>query len=147
MGRDMTELRSITVNNSDQIIQPNRVKLVIRAGEKALVLRKPGGQWDLPGGRPAPDETPGAALTRELLEETGMVIPDTHPLGIHLRLRGARAPVNVAFFGARLSSEWSASAVRLSAEHDQLQLVTTRDLARYEMPELYAAMINHWLSR
>ena len=38
------------------------------------------GQWALPGGKIEADETPDAAARREVLEETGIVIPDVEHL-------------------------------------------------------------------
>jgi 8-oxo-dGTP diphosphatase len=36
-------------------------------------------QWAFPGGRIEPGETPDAAARREVLEETGLVIPEVEP--------------------------------------------------------------------
>ncbi len=141
----MNELYSPLVNASRLVLKPERVKLVIRSGNLALVIRKTDGLWDLPGGRCAPSETPVATLSRELMEETGMAMSHIKHLGDHLRLRGARSPVYVAFFGARLPSGLSIDALTLSTEHDQAQLISLSELYKYNMPELYAVMIQHWL--
>ncbi len=127
-------------------IQPSRVKLVMRSGNTALVLRKMSGQWDLPGGRSTPAETPAETLARELMEETGITISGAMHLGDHLRLRGARSPVCVAVFGAHVPLGWSIGLIVLSEEHDQAQLVAAHDLHKYDMPELYAVMIRHRLA-
>ncbi|MFI7452472.1 NUDIX hydrolase [Nonomuraea sp. NPDC049714] len=51
------------------IFDPSRRLLVIRRG------RPPGeGLWSLPGGRVEPGETDAAAVRREVLEETGLVV-------------------------------------------------------------------------
>src|SRR4051794_20172976 len=48
---------------------------------RAMGLRKPGGQWALPGGGLDPGETPEAAALRELDEEVGLALPPDHVLG------------------------------------------------------------------
>jgi NAD+ diphosphatase len=52
---------------------------------RLLVVRRanaPGlGQWSVPGGRVEPDEDDGAAVRREVLEETGVVVGDVQYFG------------------------------------------------------------------
>ncbi len=50
--------------------------VILRSGKVLLARRRPGlrhaGMWEFPGGRVEPEETPAAALTRELREELGI---------------------------------------------------------------------------
>lgn len=56
----------------DRLITSGRC--LILAGESVLVMTNPGGTHILPGGRREPGETPIQAVTREVLEETGLHI-------------------------------------------------------------------------
>ena len=47
-------------------------KGLILMQNRALLVRKPGGYWSLPGGRLEEGEAPEDALARETLEETGI---------------------------------------------------------------------------
>ncbi len=47
------------------------VKALILRGDTVLILQKPGGKQDLPGGRVEGQETPLEALGREIVEEIG----------------------------------------------------------------------------
>jgi 8-oxo-dGTP pyrophosphatase MutT (NUDIX family) len=49
--------------------------------QRAMGLRRHGGQWACPGGRREPDETATDAALRELSEEVGLDLPSDHVLG------------------------------------------------------------------
>lgn len=50
------------------------IKGIIVCAERVLMLRKPGGRWDLPGGKLEPGESIAAGLRREIAEETGLQV-------------------------------------------------------------------------
>ncbi len=60
------------------------VGALIRDGEGRLLLeqRADDGRWSLPGGAIDPGESPAAALIREVLEETGLVVVPTALAGV-----------------------------------------------------------------
>lgn len=49
--------------------------------QRAMGLRRHGGQWACPGGRREPDENATGAALRELSEEVGLDLPSDHVLG------------------------------------------------------------------
>jgi 8-oxo-dGTP diphosphatase len=60
--------------------------VVFDRGERVLLVRRGrpprAGEWSLPGGRVERGETPEAAVVREVLEETGLVVSVRAPLGV-----------------------------------------------------------------
>ena len=63
---------------------PISVKGVLIHRDRVLLLLNEHGEWDLPGGRPDPGEDQRAALTREVLEETGLTVEVRAALNEHL---------------------------------------------------------------
>ena len=89
---------------------------VIIHDEKALLLRKISGGWDLPGGRLGVAESPKQCLVREIQEETGFAVTP----GVLLHRWVRRRPANIDVFLVSHLCQIS-GAVRdatLSLEHD-----------------------------
>lgn len=53
---------------------PVSVKGVVTASGHVLLLRNERDEWELPGGRLEPGETPEECVVREIAEETGLVV-------------------------------------------------------------------------
>ena len=63
---------------------PISIKGIVIHDGRVLLLLNERGEWDLPGGRPDPDEDHRAALTREVREEAGLSVEVGALLDEHL---------------------------------------------------------------
>jgi 8-oxo-dGTP diphosphatase len=101
---------------------------------RVLMARRPAGKqhaglWEFPGGKVEPNETPKAALVRELREELGVEIDPTAMTPIAFsESPGARHLVLLLY---RCQS-WSGDAQALDAA--EIRWVATDQLAALDMP-------------
>jgi 8-oxo-dGTP pyrophosphatase MutT (NUDIX family) len=115
---------------------------------EVLLLRNDRNEWELPGGRPEAGETPEECLSREIVEETGLVIEVGSCIhnGV-LTILPPHAPratqVLISAYGCRLKSPADANAsIALSDEHKSAAWIRVEDLAELsDVPELYKACV------
>ena len=118
---------------------------LVDADNRVLLARRPEGKplaglWEFPGGKVGPDETPEAALRRELAEELGIEVLET-----------CLAPFTFAshtyadfhlLMPLYLCRTWEGQVE--AREGQELKWVRTRQLADYPMPPADAPLIP-WL--
>ena len=117
----------------------------------ALFLRNDRNEWELPGGRPEPGESPDQTLTREFLEETGLHVtvgPRIHSgvLTILPPFVAQITRVSISAFGCRLKdSHDTPPAIQLSDEHRGERWIPIDELAGMnDVPEIYKTAVFHW---
>lgn len=100
------------------------VLLARRPGHKHL-----GGKWEFPGGKVEPNETPAAALVREIKEELGCTIEPVRslPSGVH---HYASASIELIPFVCRLAAD---NIEPVDHEHTALAWVAPSDLLQHEL--------------
>ena len=91
----------------------NGVKAVVRKDDRFLVLVKPDGTFDLPGGRVEVGETNECALHREIDEETGLKVKIQWPIGKWSFFKNP----NLLIKGITFTCTYLGGKVKLCAEH------------------------------
>ena len=91
----------------------NGVKAVVRKDDRFLVLVKPDGTFDLPGGRVEIGETNERALHREIEEETGLKVKIQKPVAEWPFLKRP----NLLIKGITFACNYLEGKVRLCSEH------------------------------
>jgi 8-oxo-dGTP diphosphatase len=89
------------------------VMLPVRGDGKILLLQRPEGTWDPPGGRLAPGETFEEGAIRELYEETGLLAAPERMLATWVGGAGGRRLAAVTYIGRVAAGD----DVRISEEH------------------------------
>lgn len=90
--------------------------VIIREG-RVLLLRKPRGEWDLPGGRLSAEENPKQCLIREVQEETGLNVKPGKLL--HRWIRWRPGKVDIFLVSHLCSITGSALEPVTSSEHEE----------------------------
>jgi 8-oxo-dGTP diphosphatase len=106
---------------------------LVDAKGRVLLAERPAGKpmaglWEFPGGKLQPDETPEAALARELLEELGIEIGDAEPLAFASHAYAAFHVLLLLY----LCRRWRGEAA--AREGQRLAWVEPPDLGAYAMP-------------
>ena len=97
------------MSEADTVARVRVVAAVVwREGRLLLTQRPPGGplglQWEFPGGKIEPGESPGRALTREILEELGVRGTPAGTLAVHVHRYAHGLEVEITFLECMLDS-------------------------------------------
>lgn len=101
------------------------------------MLRKPGGVWDLPGGRLLAGEDWIGGLAREIQEETGFRIAAAEWVTGWLDSVHKNGPVLRGVFASRLDCKPHKSAITVSKEHVSGQFFPLGTIARIALRKEY----------
>jgi 8-oxo-dGTP pyrophosphatase MutT (NUDIX family) len=122
---------------------PVSIKGVLLQQDSVVLLANERAEWELPGGRLEPGESPEACLARELAEELGCVVA-VGPLldcWVYEVLPGRR--VVIIAYGVKRQD---AGDLRLSDEHQALKLAPVAQLAELALPAGYRRAIDRWVA-
>lgn len=129
--------------------EPRRLKVlaaVIRKDGRILIARRKstdrfGGQWEFPGGKLEPGETPEAGLKRELAEEFGIEAGIGRFLGSVKSESVGYAIELDAYEAVHLAGEFELR------EHDEIRWVTPSKLSDYDLTEPDRRLLKQILKR
>jgi 8-oxo-dGTP pyrophosphatase MutT (NUDIX family) len=117
--------------------------VVIRAG-KVVLLRNERDEWELPGGKLEPSESPDVCVVREISEELGLQVQAAVLLDTWVYEIASEVQVLIVTYGCSETAELDAV---LSHEHKELAWFPLSEVAGLRMPAGYKASIGSWLAR
>jgi 8-oxo-dGTP pyrophosphatase MutT (NUDIX family) len=114
--------------------------VVIRRGAVVL-LRNERDEWELPGGKLEPSESPQVCVAREIAEELRLQVRPTALLDTWVYCITPEVRVLIVTYGCAETAEGEAV---LSHEHKQLRWFPLSEVPALRMPEGYKASIRSW---
>ena len=115
-------------------------KALIFIDNRILLIRKPEGVWDLPGGRLESGEHPERALKREIEEELGINATVGEIADCSLRRR-ASGQMDVFVVSYHCRTKASFRDMQLSHEHTEAKLFAVSTVPSLAMHDTYKAAV------
>ena len=119
------------------------VKGVVAHERRVVLVKNERAEWELPGGRLEPAETPSDCVVREIAEELGLAVTAAALLDCWVYEPVPARQVLIVTYGCRLAG---APAPRLSAEHSAFGWFAAPELASLALPDGYRPAIARWLA-
>lgn len=118
------------------------VKIVVKNATKEIFfLRRSGvhplykGQLDLPGGLSEKNEKPIETATRELKEETGLVIDSIPTLLFYKKILISNETINYYLYFVNVDS-LDSSNIKLSSEHKSFEMIPVNQIKSIDLSQL-----------
>ena len=120
---------------------PVSVKGVVIRGGEVVLLRNERDEWELPGGKLEPSESPQVCVAREIAEELRLQVEPSALLDTWVYCITPDVRVLIVTYGCSETVEVEAV---LSHEHKQLRWFPLSQIPSLCMPEGYKASIRRW---
>jgi 8-oxo-dGTP pyrophosphatase MutT (NUDIX family) len=122
---------------------PVSVKGVVIRQRRVILLKNERDEWELPGGKLEPNETPASCVAREVAEELQLRVEATRLLDSWIYTIAPEVHVLILTFGCTETRE---NAAVLSGEHTHFEWFAIEDVDSLDMPGGYKASIGRWAS-
>lgn len=123
---------------------PVSVKGVVGPDRRVLLLKNERDEWELPGGKLDPSETPEACVVREIREESGWEVEASALLDVWVYRIRPGLDVLIVTYACQLTGGGDAI---VSDEHSESGLFTLDQLTHLNLPEGYRRSCEQWLRR
>jgi mutator protein MutT len=120
---------------------PVSIKGVLYEGGRVVLLENERGEWELPGGRLEPGETPESCLAREVNEELGIAVDIGPLLDCWVYEVLPQREVVIVTYGVRRRD---VGDLRVSEEHSRIGLFEIDQIDRIPLPRGYHRAIRAW---
>ena len=120
---------------------PVSIKGVVFRDERAILLRNERDEWELPGGKLDPDESPFECCEREIREELALQVSVDRLLDCWVYDIRGKAKVLIVTYGC---TPRGGGNVTISHEHKEVGYFRVDELEGLPMPEGYRASIRRW---
>jgi 8-oxo-dGTP pyrophosphatase MutT (NUDIX family) len=118
--------------------------VVLDPADRVLLLRNERDEWELPGGKLEPGESPEVCLAREILEEASWPVTIAAILDSWVYHVAPGADVLIVTYGCELTTD---RPPRVSHEHAEAALFGETEVPGLRMPDGYKRSIGEWFSR
>ncbi len=123
---------------------PISVKGIVFVGSRVLLLRNERNQWELPGGKLEPRETPEDCCAREILEETALEVSVQALIDAWVYELPNDLRVLILSYGCALQKP--DIDIKVSSEHEEARLFARDDIPLDATPSGYVRSIDRWTS-
>jgi 8-oxo-dGTP pyrophosphatase MutT (NUDIX family) len=122
---------------------PVSIKGVLLQEGSVVLLKNERSEWELPGGRLEPGETPEQCIIREIAEELGCTVEVGPLLDCWVYEVLPARPALIVTYGVVRADD---GQLRLSPEHSGLGIFPAGQLARLALPDGYRRPIDRWMA-